>query len=286
MQFQKIQHYISDHIRVFEIENVYGLDLFQSFVEKIEKIADGCFLEAGCKVETGQLYPARFTLGFKLENASQLQVVIDFFNQISLRTDIRIDYSLIEKFFTLDFDFIRMSDFMAGVDLRRELAESSLDIALTIKDYPEKQGLAIALAGKPVEPDIRALLIDRSLHIGFDFGFNGKSNIELYPYIGKYEWQQPDIQRRLMQVLSPEALAPLSICNKICVGLSTANSSRKIYYYLENFNDFLCYFPANDLARKVHAYYQQQPIRSMGVCLLEGELQAQHIQSMNLYYIL
>ncbi|MEH1872926.1 LynF/TruF/PatF family peptide O-prenyltransferase [Nostoc sp.] len=278
--------FIAAHEQVFEIENIYALDIFKSFVETVENITDGCSLEVSCKVEVERIYPARFFLEFNLETRQQLKIIIDFFNQINTRIGVKADYSLIEKFFNGDFDFSRLKEFLVGVDLRRELADSSVDLALTIKNYPEKQELAIALNGKDLEADVKMLLVNNFLHIGFDCGFNGKSNIELYPYITKQDWQQVDVQQRLMQVLSPVVLQPLPICKRISVGLSQANSERKIYYYLENINDFLSYFPVNDIARRVHAYYQQQPVKEMAVALLESELQAETIQKINLYYII
>ncbi|MEH2300134.1 MAG: DUF5838 family protein [Nostoc sp.] len=141
---QKLQ-FISKHEQAFEIKNLNGLELFKSFVAKIEKIAEGCFLEAGCKVKADRIYFARFSLGFKLENTTQLGVIIDFFDQINSRIDVDLNYSLIDRFLTVDSDISKISKFMFGVDLRRDPAESSLDIGLTVKDYPEKQELAINL---------------------------------------------------------------------------------------------------------------------------------------------
>jgi LynF/TruF/PatF family peptide O-prenyltransferase len=281
---EKKVHHISAHQQEFEIEDSYVLDLFKSFVETIENTTGNCMLESGCKVDQDQLYAARFTLFFDLKNTAQLRAVLDFFEQVNARVDIQINRSLIEKFFTVDFDFSKLKEFGIGVDLRRELSNSSLEVSLTIEDYPEKQELAIALNGKDLEEDAQMLIVNSHLHIGFDLQFNGKSNIELYPYISKQDWQKVDVQQLLIQVLSPVSLQPLPICNRICVGLSKANSTRKIYYYLENLNDFFSYFPANDFARKVHAYYQQQPVKEMAVALLESELQAGTIQRMNLYY--
>jgi LynF/TruF/PatF family peptide O-prenyltransferase len=281
---QKKVHHISAHQQEFEIEDLYALDIFKSFVESIENTAGLCSLESGGKIEIDQLHPARFALLFELKNTDQLKAVLDFFEQVNARVDIKINRSLIDKFFTADFDFSKLKEFGIGVDLRKELSKSSLELALTIENYPEKQELAIFLTGKDLEKDARMLLVNNFLHIGFDFEFNGKSNIELYPYINKQEWQRVDVQQRLIQVLSPVALQPLPICQRICVGLSQANSARKIYYYIENINDFLSYFPANDLARRVHAYYQQQPVKEMAIALLESELQAGTIQRMNLYY--
>lgn len=279
-------HFVAAHEQVFEIENLYALDIFKSFIETIESITDDCLLEASCKVEVDRIYPARFMLGFNLKTIEQLRIVLNFFWRINTRIDVQLNCSLINKFFDPNFNFSKLKEFWVGVDLRKELTESSVELALTIDNYPEKQELAIALNGKDLAEDARTLLIDNFLHIGFDCGFNGKSNIELYPYIKKQDWQKIDVQQRLMQVLSAVALQPLPICNRIIVGLSQANSARKIYYYLENLNDFLSYFPANDLARRVHAYYQQQPVKEMAVTLLEDELQAGTIQRMNLYYII
>ncbi|MEH2067203.1 MAG: LynF/TruF/PatF family peptide O-prenyltransferase [Nostoc sp.] len=278
--------FIAAHEQAFEIENIYALDIFKSFVETIENITDDCSLEASCKVEKDRIYPARFFLEFNLKTTKQLKIVIDFFNQINTRIGVKLDDSLIDKFFSGDFDFSKLKEFLVGVDLRRELTDSSVDLALTIENYPEKEELAIALNGKNLEADIQMLLFNNFLHIGFDCRFNGKSNIELYPYIKKQEWQQADIQQRLRQVLSPAVLQRLPICKRISVGLSQANLERKIYYYLENINDFLSYFPVNDIARRVHAYYQQQPVKEMAVALLESELQAETIQKINLYYII
>ncbi|MDF5709800.1 MAG: LynF/TruF/PatF family peptide O-prenyltransferase [Nostoc sp. S4] len=277
---------IAAHEQVFEIENIYALDIFKSFVEKIENITDGCSLEVSCKVDGDRIYPARFFLEFNLQTTEQLRIVIDFFNQINTRIGVNIDYSLIDKFFNGDFDFSRLKEFLIGVDFRRELPDSSVDLALTIENYPEKEELAIALNGKDLKADVQMLLVNKFLHIGFDCGFNGKSNIELYPYIKKQEWQQVDIQQRLTQVLSPAVLQRLPICKRISVGLSQANLERKIYYYLENINDFLSNFTVNDIARRVHTYYQQQPVKEMAVALLESELQAETIQKINLYYII
>ncbi|WP_334966934.1 LynF/TruF/PatF family peptide O-prenyltransferase [Nostoc sp.] len=278
--------FIAAHEQAFEIENIYALDIFKSFVETVENIADGCSLEASCKVEVDRIYPARFFVEFNLKTTEQLQIVIDFFNQINTRIGVKVNYSLIDKFFGGDFDFSRLKEFLVGVDLRRELTESSVDLALTIENYPEKQELAIALNGKDLEADVQMLLVNNLLHIGFDCGFNGRSNIELYPYIKKQDWQQVDIQQQLRQVLSPAVLQHFPICKRVSVGLSQANSERKIYYYLENINDFLSYFPVNDIARRVHAYYQQQPVEEMAVALLESELEAETIQKINLYYII
>ena len=285
LESSKKIYYIGLHKRVFEVENLYPLDVFDNFVEQIEKTSKECILESSCKIDRDQLYPARFNIGFALPNLEQLNAVYNLFRQVEARADARVNYSLIQQFFGEDFDFSKMTEFMVGVDLRRELAESKLKLCLTIKDYPEKLKVAIALNGG-LDETLEALIVSNSLHMGFDLSLNGGSDIELYPYIRKQEFQQINIQQRLAKVLSTQALQLLPACSRICVGLSKANAEKVVYYYLENFKDFLNYFAANDTARRVHAYYREQPVKEMCVALAESELLAGTIQKMNLYYLI
>lgn len=285
LESSKKLYYIGIHKRVFEVENLYPLDVFENFVEHIERISEKCVLESSCKIDGDKLYAARFNIGFNLQNLEQLNAVYNLFRQVEARTDVRVNFSLIQQFFGNDFDFRKIIEFMVGVDLRQELAESKLKLWLTIKDYPEKLKKAIELNGG-LDETIQALIVNNSLHLGFDLSLKDTSEIELYPYIRKQEFQQINIQQRLAKVLSPQALQPLPACSRICVGLSKANTEKVVYYYLENLNDFLNYFTANDTARRVHAYYREQPVKEMSVASPENELGAGTIQKMNLYYLI
>lgn len=276
-------YYIDLHKRVFEVENLYSLDIFENFVEEIEKNSKNCILESSCKMDRDKFYPARFNIGFDLENVEQLNAVYNFFRQVEAGADVQVDYCLIQQFFAEDFDFSKVTEFMVGVDLRRELAKSKLKLALTITDYPEKLKLAIALHGG-LDETLQTLLVSNSLHLGFDLSLSGGSDIELYPNILKRELQQIHIQQRLAKVLSTQALQPLPASRRFGVGLSKANAEKIVYYYLENFDDFLNYFAANDTARRVHAHYRKQPVKEMCVGLPESQFLAGTIQKMNLYY--
>lgn len=283
-------HFIRNHTYEFDCAQLYGMDIFEQLVDALERQFDGSeLLEISCKIEQERLYPARFCIGFNPNKIINFELIYKFFDQISARVDVNLDYTLIEQFLRQDFNYSNHRGFMIGVDLRRELTSSSIDFALTIKNYPEKQEAAIALINdSALEIDARQLLFGNALHINFDLAFNGVSGIELYPLIEQKDWQRADVQRRLEEVLSPSTLQHLSIpsCSTIAVGLSKANTARKMYYYLDDINDFMSYFPVKDIARGVHAYYQQQPVRRMCVALLENELHAKAIERMNLYYYL
>jgi LynF/TruF/PatF family peptide O-prenyltransferase len=276
------------HFYEFGCEQLYGVDLLEQLVQDLEKtFKEKETLEISCKIKQDKLYPARVGLGFKLRNFVQFSIVKAFLEKIESRVDVRLDYSLLNQFFSPNFDYKKLQDFWIGVDLRSELSESSVDIALTT-NCPEQQKKAISLLNnKSLEKDVKMLLANNGLHIGFDLTLNGTSEIELYPHIGRKDCQQESFYRRLKATLSPltiQLMSSIPSCNTIAVGLSKANSNRKIYYYLNDLGDFLNYFKVNEVAKKVHAYYQQQPTRQMCIALLEDEIKQSTIQNLNLYY--
>nr|BCR82584.1 prenyltransferase [Microcystis aeruginosa] len=288
LKSNKKLYYISAHKHAFEIDNLYPLNLFEGFVERIEKIekTENCVLESSCKIDHDKLYPVRFNIGFPNNSIKQLHAVMDFFRRVESRVDVKLNLSLFQQFIGNDFKLDKMTDLMLGIDLRRDLSDSRLKIGLTIEDYPEKQKAAVILNNN-IDEVTSNLLISNRLHIGFDFYLNGRSEMELYPHIMQQDFQKLDVQQRLSKVLSPPALQVVPACTRICVGISKANRDKIIYYYLENMGDFLNYFTVNDTARKVHAYYLKQPVVEMCVALPESELLAgTTIKNLNLYYLL
>ena len=276
-------HFIGAHKSAFDIEYLYPLDIFEQLVAQTEE----CGLEVSCKIEGDKLYPARFNLTFGRKRLPDFfKQVLDFFYQVEGRVGVTLNYELLQEFLGDNFDWSKVEALQTGVDLRQEMASSRLKLVFRIKDYPEKLEKAASLNSDCDTPGFRALFSYSSLVIGFDFYLDGRSEIELYPEIYKEDFQQIEVQQKLLQVLPPSALQPLEACKTIGVGFSKANPGNKlVYYYLEDKNNFLNYFLANDLARKVHAFYQQQPVSNrIWVGVSERELSGGIIQNINLYY--
>lgn len=276
-------HYIGAHQAAFEGEPFYPLEIFERLAEETE----GGLIESSCKVKKDRIYPVRFNLNFfgaekRIENFNR---TLDFFHEAESRADVKLDWELLQKFFNPTFDFSKVEGLQTAVDLRSEIAQSRLKLVVRIKDYPEKIEHALALHSDSDTEEFRKLLLYSCLVIGFDFYLDGRSAIELYPEIKKQEFLQRDIQQQILQVLSPQALKPLNGSSMFGVGFSKTNPDKIVYYQLENKNDLLNYFSLNDAARKVHAFYQEQPVRpSMWVGLPEREMLGGTIQNVNLYY--
>lgn len=277
-------HSIGAHKKTFEIESLYPLNIFEQLVAETGE----CGLEFSCKIERDQIYPARINLSYREDQnfADSFKQILSFFHQVAGRAGVKINYKLLQKFLGNNFDWSKVERLITGVDLRQDVSNSRLKLVIRIKDYPEKIETAAALNRDGDTQGFRKLLIYSVLVVGFDFYLDGRSEIELYPEIKKEDFQQIYVQQRLLEVLSPTALRPLEDCSVMGVGFSKANPNNKIiYYYLEEKNNFLNYFYPNDLARKVHAFYQQQPVSDgMWIGLPERELRGGIIQNINLYY--
>ncbi|MGB5633804.1 MAG: LynF/TruF/PatF family peptide O-prenyltransferase [Waterburya sp.] len=277
--YQKL-HYIGTHKSAFEIDYLYPLDIFEQFVETTGE----CLIECSGKIKKDRLYPARFDLQFSdCHHADNLNAILNFFGKVEERVDVHLNYELLKQFLGNHFNFSKVQTILTGVDLRHELKDSRLKLFIRIGNYPEKVVVAKQLHGDSSE--LQQLIRHDTLHIGFDFHLDGRSFIELYPEVKKDEFKQVKVRQKLEEIFSSAALKPLAISEMMGVGLSQANEANVLYYYLENCQEFLNYFPVNDTARRVHNFYlQQQGSEKMWVALSESELIAGKIENINLYY--
>lgn len=286
---QRIQ-FIRAHQQAFDVAPIYPLPLFEEFVRSVD---GDCTIEASCKVEIDKLIASRFLFFFKdpaQEWSSYLQEGLSFFRKVEAQTGVRLDYSLLWAFLGSDFDFHRVTTLTTGIDLRRESpAECSVKIHFRIKDYLDRVNRAISLS----EGDFglladfpKPLLANYIPQIGFDFYFDGRTEIELYFEVLKVDFNDPTIIQYLWSKMPPVALAPLQDTAVFHLGLSQANASPVFYYQLENYKaDLLNYFQLNDVALRVDSFYRNQDTDYgswVGVAL--EELEKTRIEKIRLYY--
>ncbi|MBC6473278.1 MAG: LynF/TruF/PatF family peptide O-prenyltransferase [Hormoscilla sp. GM102CHS1] len=161
LDIDKNIRYFEAHQQAFKIPDIYPLELFKHLVEK----AGGYTIECSCKIAGDRLYPARFNLWFRDRQ---------YFPKEAMDRA-KLDYSLFQKFYSDRFDWSKVKKIAAGVDLRPEKANSRLKIWFIIEDYPEKLQAAISLHGE--REDVRTLIVNNKLLIGFDFFLDGHSTI-------------------------------------------------------------------------------------------------------------
>jgi LynF/TruF/PatF family peptide O-prenyltransferase len=278
---QRLQ-FIRAHQQAFDVEPIYPLRLFEDFVMAVD---GDCTIEASCKIELDKLIASRFLLFFK-DKAQQWQKYLNqsltFFSQVETRIGVQIDYSLLYEFLGEHFDFSKTTVFSAGIDLRKNLADSSLKMHIRIQDYPEKLNKAFALSNGAANSNS---LSQYSSLIGFDFYFNGNSEIEIYAEVSEADFFQPETQNLVWRNFPQSVLKPLKASNIFLVGLSKANTNPVLYYHLKDRQDLSNYFKLNDTAQRVHSFYQHQDILpSMWVGTTQKELEKTRIENIRLYY--
>jgi len=281
---EKRLQFIRAHQTAFDVEPVFPLQLFEDFVVGVE---GDCTIEASCKVESDHLIASRFLLFFQEMTQSwphKLDQAFSFFHQTENQVGVHLDYGLVQHFLDDDFDFSKMSVLSTGIDLRQNLADSSLKMHITIEDYPEKIATAFSLAKLPRDKFHQILLSSVSL-IGFDFYLDGRSEIELYASLKEEEFNSPHVQSFLTKNFSDAALKPLPASSAFYMGLSKANENPVLYYLLKNKQELQNYFRLNDMGNRVHSFYNQQEILPHAwVGVAEQELQQGRIENIRLYY--
>jgi LynF/TruF/PatF family peptide O-prenyltransferase len=281
LQEQRLQ-FIRAHQQAFDVEPIYPLRLFEDFVTGVE---EDCSIEASCKVELDKLIASRFMFFFK-DKAQYWQKYLNqslaFFHQVESRVGVQLDYSLLAEFLGHNFDFSKVTVLSAGIDLRKNLPESSLKMHIRIKDYPEKLDKALSLTS-----DSDALIPLRQFLsvVGFDFYFDGRSAIEIYPEVQEEDFDKPETQNLVWRHFPKFVLEPLEVTNLFFVGFSKANPNPVLYYHLKDHQDLSNYFKLNDTAQRIHSFYQHQEISpGMWVGVAQNELEKTRIDNIRLYY--
>ena len=253
---QRIQ-FIRNHQQAFDVEPSYPLRLFEDFVMEVE---GNCDIEASCKIELDKLIASRFMLFFKYQSQEWQKCLtqsLAFFRQVENRVGVQLDYSLLQKFLGHNFDFSKLEVLSAGLDLRTNLADSSLKIHIRIKDYPEKLQTAFVLSDGAADSDYLSEFVEL---IGFDFYFNGKSEIEIYAELQEDDFFRPETINLVWRHFPDSVLKPLQGSSLFFTGLSKANNNPVLYYHLKDRQGLTNYFKINDTAQRVHSFYQHQDI--------------------------
>lgn len=277
--------YLGEHLRAFNIEPIYPIDLFQEFVE----IHKGSGIACGCNIDKDRLYPARFYVTFeptapdKPSMQQSLKAGLNFLRQAEKRPEVRINYELLERLIGSGLEIDKVQSITIGIDARPELTESRIKLVISMKNYPEKIAAAIELCGE--DRNWPAILANNILvGVGLDFFLNGHSAIEIYPTFYLEDLQRAEVQLLLKKMLPPRALPLLAECTSFQFGISKENASDALYfngppdpnYFVENLN--------NEMAKKVHAYYRHQNYKYLFVGIPEAEFYEPTIENVKIYY--
>ncbi len=175
--------FIEEHQQIFDLENIYPLGLFKQFVAQ-ESQQGGVVVNA-CNIEYARCYPGRLYYAYERSPSdpaikiTNLKASLSFLHQVTQRPDVQIDLRLLEQFLRTGLDPTKVTGMSIGIDGRPEISKSRAKVCIQVKDYPEKIATALALCDE--HRDWANLIVNGVLLIGFDFFFNNKAAIEVYP---------------------------------------------------------------------------------------------------------
>lgn len=280
--------YIEDHKQIFDIENSDLLNLFEEFIGKQQRDKGGS-IACGCNIEKDRSYPARFYYCFEdlpsnpAAKLLDLEAFLSFCHHIEKRPELRINRRLLQQFLAtgLDPSKIRMS---FGIDVRPELRHSRIKLYIRIRNYPEKIAIATALCGE--QRDWEKLIVNGTLLVGFDFFFDNRAAVEVYPTFYPADLQRPDVQAYLTSTLPAKALPLIDESKWFQLGISDENDSDVLYFNsVKSPNSFVDNL-GNEMVKQVHAHYRNRVFHDLYIGIPESEFSAESIQRAKIYYMM
>ncbi|AFY37273.1 Methyltransferase type 11 [[Leptolyngbya] sp. PCC 7376] len=276
-----------EHKAAFNVENFYPLNEFETFLKSQEK----CNMDCSCKIDSDKLHAGRFNLVYHnhLNDTKNFYIaltdILNFFGKVESRAGIKLDYQPLQQFLGQDFNFKRLFRVLVGVDAKPEVSESRLKLFVWLRDYPEKVKAALDLYGDFSSKDeIRSLILNDNLLLEFDFHFNNRTEVKLYPTLHRENFLGSH-REILGNMLPAKALSLLEMCMQFQIGFSPSNKSNILYFYPFNSKHFL-HFIGNEMVEKVQSYYRHQPLKKVAVCIPIAEFENYSINKINLYYSL
>jgi LynF/TruF/PatF family peptide O-prenyltransferase len=273
---------LTNHQKAFNIDECFLIKEFKKLVQNSENST----VECSCKIEDNNLYSTRFNLWFfgddLVKKNEAIQAVTNFINKVEKRLKINFNYSLFNQFYDNSFDLNLTKKIITGIDLRQKINDSRLKIWFIINNYPEKLEQALLLQGDNTE--VRQLIFHNELLVGFDFFFDGRTKIKLYPDINKEEFQDIQIQKKLKEVLSDVAINLMSLCFWTHISFTSDNAEIILHYHPLNPQKFIKKFVYNQIVDNINNFYQHQNILRQVISVKESELIDNSINSLNLYY--
>jgi len=233
--------YINEHQSFFKANNLFPMDEFKNIVST----TPNALIECSSKVSKNIVYSNRFNLWFPKPNSKdQVNTAMNFLGEIEKTANIHFDMDLFYKFYDSGFKWSGIRYFVIGLDIREDFFSSRLKIWFILSNYNKKKELAINLYGNL--PEIRSLFFHDEIIVGFDFFFDGRSIIKLYPDIIRQELDNKLILNKAGKILHPKALELAKDSYWMHIYYSRNNNGRILQLHTKNMEPFLKLLPDNE----------------------------------------
>lgn len=222
------------HKKKFNIKDNIYLKLFEDTLNA----SSNYYLDCSVKIQNNKLNATRFNIWYRgEEHIKNINLIFNFFKKISAYPKVNIDYSLIKKIFDREFYIKKIEQPIMGVDFRDNLNDSRIKIWFKTKDYPEKMRQVLSIHG--YNKDVLDLIMNNRFLFGFDFYFDGRTRLKIYPTFNEEELHNEDILKKLKNLFSDKVFSLIKECHMLDIFFKDEDFNKILHFHPNNMETFI-----------------------------------------------
>ncbi len=274
----------SNHINLFKINRE---DSYLKIFEKFITTSSEGILECSCKLESENIYPWRFNLWFTKWNISKnIESWLNFIKEI-IRCWAKLNISLLKNLFEWEFEYNLLESCIIWIDIREAFSESRCKFWLTINRWNYKLfNKIINLHG--YNKDIEDVILTNKLLFWFDFYFDWRSKIKIYPSVTNESINNILIAKRFWKHYSQKTIRIMQESHITHLSYTGIEFEKIIHlnpYDIELMLEKIWSDKLKDITNKIKniAYLNWKPSNYI-IWLFESEISQNNIKNFNVYY--
>ncbi|MFH1453197.1 MAG: LynF/TruF/PatF family peptide O-prenyltransferase [Armatimonadota bacterium] len=271
------------HKNLFGIKETPYIKLFEEFICS----SNDFFIECSLKINKNKVHPLRINVYYWNKNdvKENFDKILRFFEKMGKLPDVSINSGFYDKIIDKDMNFNKVLGVAVGIDFRQDSALSRVKLWTGFKDYPEKEQQVLSLHGfnKDIK-NILTLFDSDMFSFGFDFYFNGKSRIKIYPHIQE-SLKSMALRERLRAYFHESVYDLLDNSCRIHLSFDGADYKKIIHFFPHpySYTDFIRKLNFKQL-EKLHEQIYKKYNKYRIIAVAEDEIISGKITNAGLYY--
>ena len=247
-------------------------------------------LECSVRLSPEGIHAARFRLGYGQQDIQNgLHAIRDLLHKIAGCKGVSLNQDILNQIVNNNLDVSRTMFLGVGLDNKTNINDSKVKCYLLLGGYPEKVNQVISL--HPHLEGIRDYLIHEEFTFGIDMYFDGRTSVEIYPYLDRQDLNNAALMTKLN--LRDTILRLSEECN--ILHISFEGDGRRVLHFfnLQSPARFVRLLDNRQLSlafssvQTLH-YILSRPNKkffvSANFCLIENEIISNDIQNIGLQY--
>lgn len=271
----------------FHIQN-FGIEkdrLFYFFLKNISKV--GNFnVECSLKFQENILYPCRFNFWFNGDAKKIFLNCMELIKKIELNfQDVKIGYDCLENILSKGLDSVNVRRVVLGVDFRDEISASRIKIWLVVDKYDHYINSFMEIL--KYNKKYNSLFYNQYLLFGFDFCFDGKNLLKVYPVIFRQDFNISIVSQVIDGFFGRKSRMLMDKCDRFHIGIKEDESDFVLHFHPENWFEFICCneISFDDSVKKRILELERQDIVDVFISLKYNEIKRLDIRNVNFYYM-